>query len=120
MNPDDLISGDRGVPDQVGDVARMGAESEEAGIQLANKAFAKAIVVHEMGHVLHKTKSPEIFWAMKTEESAFLDWRDLAMEVSQYAHMNPMEYVAEVFTGRAYGFSYSPAVLSKYVEFGGP
>ncbi|MFK0294764.1 hypothetical protein ACIQU6_30430 [Streptomyces sp. NPDC090442] len=33
---------------------------------------------------------------------------------------NPLEFVAEVFTGLLYGEEFSDAVLAKYQELGGP
>lgn len=118
-----LESGERGVPDQIGDQARNSRGRffrEKKNDEKANKAFAKAIVVHEMGHVLHKTQSPDIFWAMKADGNAFKGWRELATDVSQYATQNPLEFVAEVFTGTAFGITYSGAIMQKYAEFGGP
>ena len=92
--------GARGVPDQAADAAAEGVTPPAEAIRRANKAYATAIVAHEMGHILHRKNSSELFWAMKTQEDAFMGWRDLAMEVSEYACTNPMEFVAEVFTGR--------------------
>ena len=120
-----INSGLRGIADQIGDGARTNKDFFNRGRkndELVNKAFAKAVVVHEMGHILHKTQSPDIFWKMKDPKkvSEFKGWISLAMDVSEYATMNPLEYVAEVFTGTSLGIVYNDTIMSKYAEFGGP
>jgi hypothetical protein len=113
-------SGPRGVADQIADVALAGTGTQKEKEAKANKAYARAVVVHEMGHVLHKTRSPETFWKMKAEPGAFKNWMELALQVSEYATNNCLEFVAEVFTGKTLGLKYSAAIMAKYDEFGGP
>ncbi len=45
---------------------------------------------------------------------------DLGSTVSQYAAVNWMEFVAEVFTGRLYGFTYPFNVNLAYGSYFGP
>ncbi len=118
-----LTSGERGVADQEGDKARVSKAwfgRDKKNDVKSNKAFAKAVVVHEMGHILHKTQSPDIFWDMKAHPENYDGWKGLAADVSQYATQNPLEFVAETFTGTSLGIGYSSAVMNKYDEFGGP
>jgi hypothetical protein len=112
--------GKRGVPDQAADVAFEKAKEGEKE-RAAKKAYASAIVAHELGHILHAQGSPDEFWNMKIAPEAFTktNWADLAPDVSEYATGNVLEFVAEVFCGRAQGFIYSEKLLNKYYELGG-
>ena len=122
---------DRGVADQQYDAQRrnvlspvrlmMGKEAYQ-GAKLHSKAVA--VIVHELGHLFHEANDSEKYWALKTQknvEGAANDRppADLAIQVSQYAAKSKLEFVAEVFTGLVYGKVYSPAVMSKYSEYGG-
>ncbi|WP_283771412.1 MULTISPECIES: hypothetical protein [unclassified Chelatococcus] len=39
--------------------------------------------------------------------------------MSGYATINPLEFVAEVFTGLVFGIRYSEAVIGEYHAYGG-
>lgn len=112
--------GKRGVPDQAADAA-FAATKKGDKEKAAKRAYAAAIVAHELGHILHAQGSPEEFWNMKIAPEAFTKtgWADFAPEVSEYATGNVLEFVAEVFCGRAQGFKYSKDLLNKYYELGG-
>lgn len=117
--------GKRGVPDQAGDAAIEMAKKLKRPIgeqeKAAKKAYAAAIVAHELGHILHAQGSPEKFWNMKIAPEAFTEtgWADVAPQVSEYACGNVLEFVAEVFCGRAIGVEYSSDVMDVYYELGG-
>jgi len=117
--------GKRGVPDQAGDAAIVMAKklNQSVGEQekAAKKAFAAAIVAHELGHILHAQGSPGEFWNMKIAPEGFqeIGWSEVAPQVSEYACGNVLEFVAEVFCGRAIGIEYSTAVMDAYYELGG-
>ena len=87
--------------------------------------MSTAVVIHEMGHVLHEYSSPGVFWDLKVEASAApynaaTGWPAASLEVSQYATTNAMEFVAETFTGIQLGKTYSPTVMAAYAALGGP
>lgn len=124
-------SAERGVADQQYDAQRrhvlsparliMGKDAYQ-GAKLHAKAVA--VIVHELGHLFHEANDSEKYWALKTQknvEGASNDRppADVAIQVSQYATKSKLEFVAEVFTGLIYGKHYSPAVMSRYAEYGG-
>ncbi|MFB7631417.1 hypothetical protein ACFC0M_10790 [Streptomyces sp. NPDC056149] len=80
-----------------------------------------ATTIHEIGHILHARHSDD-FLKYKCGESPHDVPGDLQAQVSFYAvqKQNPLEFVAEVFTGLVYGEEFSDAVLAKYKELGGP
>ena len=118
---------DRGVADQRYDAKRKSVLNPtrwvmgEKDYQAAKvQAKAIAVIVHEMGHILHERGGDTMFWKLKTT------WGDegrppanLAVQVSQYATKSQLEFVAEVFTGRVYGKHYAPAVMTQYAAYGG-
>ena len=122
---------ERGVADQAYDKQRMSPmnparwiKGEQAYKEAKLHAKAVAVIVHEIGHLLHESNDSAKFWALKREknvEGAANDRppADLAVQVSQYATKSKLEYTAEVFTGLIYGQHYTPAVMAKYVEYGG-
>jgi hypothetical protein len=123
--------GVRGIADQQYDAqrklpvnpARM-FSSEENYQKAKISAKAVAVIVHELGHLLHEDKSPRPFWALKmhkNEEGGPLDTPPaaIAQQVSQYATNNRLEFVAEVFTGAVFGTQYSAAVIELYRNYGG-
>lgn len=88
----------------------------------ASRASAKAtaVVVHELGHIIHERRSPESFWNNK-KTSAGVVPADLAAAVSSYlVNNNYDEFVAEVFTGLVHGKRYPPNVMEAYQRQGGP
>ena len=118
---------ERGVADQRYDAARkmhinptrLFAKTED---YQASKVAAKAVavIVHELGHILHESSGHDKFWELKTT------WGDdgrppahLAVQVSQYATKSQLEFVAEVFTGLVFGQHYAQAVLDQYAAYGG-
>jgi hypothetical protein len=87
------------------------------------------VVVHEIGHVMHKIMNPDEFLdatqsvgdeGTTTESKAK---SQAASKVSYYAWMNgapPAEIVAEVFTGLTQGKKYPRDVIAVYKKYGGP
>lgn len=123
---------ERGVADQRYDAMRKKVLSPSRTFMgkdkyQARKVNAKAIavIVHEMGHILHENGGGRQFWALKRnwgEEGGGGDRppANLAVQVSQYATKSKLEFVAEVFTGLVYGQHYSPQVMQQYADYGGP
>jgi len=88
----------------------------------ASKASAKAtaVVIHEIGHILHEQRAPLRFWNNKKVGADPVP-ANIAMQVSSYLFNNNFdEFVAEVFTGLVHGRHYSPEVLEAYENQGGP
>lgn len=88
------------------------------------KAHIETTVIHELAHILHEAASTSDFWDMKVNDSATVakesGWMAAATNVSQYATKNALEFVAEVFTGRLIGKTYSDDVNDAYSNLGGP
>ncbi len=111
----------RGVPDQIYDKNTFGKD----------QARAEAIVVHELGHMLHELHSEQIFWNLKLgfgDPTKPLEYRPpptapgtVTPKISQYcmAQQNYLELVAECFCGRVFGLTYDKAVLAEYTSAGG-
>jgi hypothetical protein len=87
-------------------------------------AMITAVTVHEMGHVLHEYNNPGIFWDLKVDRTAqqhnATGWMAHAMDVSQYATNNALEFVAETFTGTILGKNYAGPLMGAYAALGGP
>lgn len=81
--------------------------------------FAKAVIIHELGHNLHARNNAAMVFSGSDLENKY-KMTDLAIEVSPYATKNPLEFVAEAFVGLVYGYKYSAGVMAKYNEWGGP
>lgn len=85
------------------------------------KGLCAAIVVHEVGHLLHELEAEDWFWG---PAAAFppngLSINQIADEVSIYATTNAKELVAEVFLGRVYGKNFGKPVMDAYAAFQGP
>jgi len=89
------------------------------------KARATAIVVHELGHVLHEASNPRLYWNLKYQGA---DNRQQAPSglitplVSAYvmAQQNWLEFVAETFTAKVYGETMPGAVNDEYAAWSGP
>lgn len=79
-----------------------------------------AVVVHEIGHILHQTQNPNRFWPLNCCGGDFKQVPRIAENVSAYAGNNFCEYVAEVFTAKVYGFTLSTAINNDYTALGGP
>jgi hypothetical protein len=102
----------------------------------------ESLLVHELAHVQHFNSLKEQFgkdaayqhfltWCggvkrlesvpvLNSDEYTGLAFKKIAGTVSQYAATNPLEFVAEVYTGRKYGKDYSDNVNAMYAAFGGP
>lgn len=109
------VQAGRGVPDHVYDY--VGSMFDRA------KARVEAIMVHELGHVLHEAASTNIFWNLKQDiNQVHQPGANLAAQVSHYVvfQQNCLEYVAEVFTGLMFGETYSNAIMTEYANCGGP
>ena len=116
----------RGVAMQMYDEARLSKMSlqrirlEVTGNYQKSKIEAQAIavVVHEFGHILHEQFSSARFWPLKRRDAPPID-TGIAHKVSQYAAINRLEFVAEVFTGLVYGKRYPAEVIAVYKVLGG-
>jgi hypothetical protein len=119
--------GARGVADQAYDDKRMNVLNPNRILMgktayQAQKADAKAmaVVVHEIGHMLHERQSSAIFWQNKRLGAATIP-ANIAQQISSYLiNNNYDELVAEVFAGLVHGKTYSQAVMQAYQAQGGP
>jgi len=134
MPPGDVVvwgygeEGKRGVADQIYDDKRK-SRLDPSRLLLAMQgkydstkidAKAAAMVVHELGHLIHELNAPDQFWYDKSTGSPRVP-ASIANCVSSYAHNNNYcEFVAEVFTGLVHGRAYPPEVLVEYARHGGP
>lgn len=120
----------RGVPDQVYDESQLSRWSPRRWIAelrsdyAASKVHARAtaVVVHELGHILHAQHpgSRKTFWENKWESTLRVPL-EISMQVSSFAHANnPNEFVAEVFTGLVFRKKYSAEVMALYRKYCGP
>ncbi|OOY33753.1 hypothetical protein [Solemya velum gill symbiont] len=131
---DELFSsgekGPRGVCDQIYDDQKRFIENRalwcccysphEQDYQSPVSAKATAIVVHELGHILHENNDKESFWQNNKIASPKVISADLARQVGSYViGNNPNEFVAEVFTGLVYGKRYSEGIIKEYEKEGG-
>jgi hypothetical protein len=84
--------------------------------------YTTTVVVHELGHVMHDTESPDYFWS--AEAGAGLKGGDVGVafsQISAYAASNPKEVVAEVFAAHNMGLKFSGSeVYALYQKFAGP
>jgi lambda family phage portal protein len=80
---------------------------------------------HEYGHILHRRNIP-YDEARRNKTRKFGTGRiaqqrlTIAGQVSGYAKENPMEFVAEVFSGHVNGKKYSDSVMEMYKFYKGP
>jgi hypothetical protein len=85
-------------------------------------AHATCVVIHEIGHVLHDFQNAATFWDFKLNRAAgpaANGWLANAMKVSHYATTNPLEMVAETFSGAISGKTYNGNVRASYAALGG-
>jgi hypothetical protein len=130
------MGGERGIADQVYDDKRKSTWNPARWFMSdyqKSKVSAKmcAVVVHEMGHILHEGTGGATYWGLKmmrraddlhAQTDAAADDRppaNIAVKVSQYATKSKLEFTAEVFTGLVYGKQYDDDVLQTYVRYGG-
>ncbi len=120
--------GPRGVPDQLYDdqrrshwnVVRWWLAIKREYQSTKASAKATAVVVHEIGHLLHEHRAEIAFWNSRRRNAPAVPAR-LAQQVSSYVgNRNYSEFVAEVFTGLVHGKHYSRGVLDEYEQHGGP
>ena len=92
------------------------------------------VVYHEIGHVYHDLKDPNMFEKMgKLEElkqSGITDfsilnefngkYQGVASRVSDYATTSPAEFVAEVYAKMIDGKKFDDEVMALYKKYGGP
>jgi lambda family phage portal protein len=83
------------------------------------------VFAHEYGHILHhKNIGYDDAQMYKTEKfgpgQSGENRKNLAKKVSEYAAVNPMEFVAEVFAGHINGKRYDKGVMDMYSFYGGP
>lgn len=88
--------------------------------KLSNRVAA--IVIHEIGHVLHQIQHPERFWPLNCCADNFKQVPNISTNVSLYASKSLCEFVAEVFTARILGCSmYVNRLINEdYGILGGP
>lgn len=101
--------------DTRGMVGRQGVAEQVANGSA--ETYCEAVVVHELAHNLHEQLSGDFFWTPGANEPPNVN---LAMDISQYAATNKKEVVAEYFTGRRFGLTYSSAVDAMYGTYQGP
>ncbi|CAH1678971.1 hypothetical protein CHELA1G11_14626 [Hyphomicrobiales bacterium] len=114
--------GKRGIPDQLRDAGIVNEIRGLAPVPDRSPSEAMrgiAAVVHEFGHFLHEANRPALFWSLKMVSNTAFVAPDIGMQVSGYATINPLEFVAEVFTGLVFGLRYSEGVIAQYHAFGG-
>jgi hypothetical protein len=81
------------------------------------------VVLHEIGHVNHYNAiGPDNFRRLSEEgwDSGDAEETDVAKKVSDYAMTNPLEFVAETFSGHLSGKRYDDDVMKLYNHYGGP
>ncbi|MBO7059516.1 MAG: hypothetical protein J6W54_00225 [Fibrobacter sp.] len=86
--------------------------------------FGSAVIMHELGHVLHEKSSVNFF---KQKQTPLIDGHtdriNSAKKVSLYVckgEQSEAEFVAEVFTGLSNGLCFDEDVVSLYWQFNGP
>ena len=81
-----------------------------------------AIVIHEIGHVLHQIQHPERFWPLNCIAADFQQNPNISINVSLYASNSLCEFVAEVFTARILGCTIiqNNQTIGDYTTLGGP
>ena len=79
-----------------------------------------AIVVHEIGHLLHEAEDDAAFWGPIPVFPDGLTPLEIYQNVSAYAASNSKKLVAEVFLGRVFGVNYPGNIMDAYRDLGGP
>jgi hypothetical protein len=121
--------GARGVPHQVYDDQRRSKFSPVRWAMMIQGTYqtskisaqAAAIVVHEIGHLVHQVVAPDQFWLNKRIGATGVP-ASLQPQVSSYLYNmnNYNEFVAEVFAGLAHGKRYPADVMTAYNLQKGP
>ena len=104
----------------------------QGGFQDINKRMVEKgwlgnddVFSHEYGHILHHKNigydDAEMYKTEKFGPGPSGEGRkNIAKKVSEYAAINPMEFVAEVFAGHINGKKYDSGVMDMYDLYGGP
>lgn len=79
-----------------------------------------AVVVHEIGHVLHQLHNTNSFWALNCRPGDFTISDSPKNDISTYGGSCPVEWIAEVFTAKVMGFKLTTAVEWDYRALDGP
>lgn len=80
-------------------------------------AKAAAVVVHELGHIIHERMGGQGFWDSRKPDVPPVS-ASIAQQVSSYTqNKQPTELVAEVFTGLVHGKTYPQEVMSEYSKY---
>lgn len=110
-------------------IARKMGEDPKTAFKPGNPAYQRVIALmgnpHPMIGPLTDPFHPDARFSHSTTGRGSSpvsgdDARKIAYEVSSYATMNPLEFVAEVRTGVSKGVQYSPQVMSLYEDYNGP
>ena len=86
------------------------------GVRSFAGSTLKDLIVHEMGHVLHKYPKR---WD-RNANAVPTPPKEVARAVSHYATENALEFVAETFNLLYNGERLPKAVMDQYREYGGP
>lgn len=87
--------------------------------------YREALIVHEIGHLMHAKSSPNLFHEFKllaNEKKSMLDKREIDLaekELGLYSCGNRLEFVAEAFTAMAFGRELSVDTVAAYIKWGG-
>lgn len=83
--------------------------------------YTTAVVVHELGHVLHDMLSTDFFWGDGDKPLGGDDMMTAHSQISPYAATNKKEVVAEVFAAHHLGLKFSGSqVYDLYQKCKGP
>jgi hypothetical protein len=118
-----IVEGDMGTKGDRGVAHRLYDENKQFFGNPGLTAQAEAVVVHELGHILHEAQSSANFWREKISSKSIANVNGMAAAasgISQYALKGPLEFVAEVFTALVYGRTVSANSLRWYITLGGP
>jgi len=108
-------SSPRGVHDQIYDLQK--------GDRAAEQARMKAMICHEIGHLLHYFSDPNTYLKLKQDSKEnFSVPEKECCDLSHYmvSRHNFLELVAEMFTGRLFGLSYLASTEDLYMRVKGP
>lgn len=97
---------------------------ERGGTNMMANLHPAAAPIHEAAHANHVGAYMEDREAYELHEQGkeFDDpeEEDVARRVSSYAGYNPLEFVAETFTGLMLGIDFDEEVMNLYEKYGGP
>lgn len=83
--------------------------------------YTTAVVIHELGHVLHDILSTDFFWGDGDKPMVGDDVIIAHSQISPYAATNKKEVVAEVFVAHHLGLKFSGSQVQQlYEKFEGP